>query len=193
MLNYSQIKGPINVLYYIYSLTSYQLTRIQCDIWCNLHDKFSYFFNINRSSGRWHSIPMKKKNVENIRNDCIITYQVSLLPISSGRYEFTCRACMKKIYDVEYKWLGNVGDNCTLLVLPSTLFNSGYTPNSGWVRQIYSWFEDAVCTSESNGIHNNEKDNIALYNASVLAGIALESDVDVFFFIYYYSQLIVNH
>lgn len=208
--------------------TSYQLTGLKCEIWCNIHDKFSYI-HLNlccRSSGRWHSVPMRKKCSEQKADENIFTFEVSLLPISSGRYEFTARARMTKIYDSDWKWLGKEGDNCTLMVLPSTLFNSGYTPSSGWVRQVFCWFEEAVTLHEesmeqkenekqipgpptlvngtnsfsnklpssttsfgrvngfgSNGsyskVNSKEKDNIAMYNSAVLAGIALESDVDV--------------
>lgn len=165
---------------------------------------------------------MRKKCSELKVDENIFTFEVSLLPISSGRYEFTARARMTKIYDSDWKWLGKEGDNCTLMVLPSTLFNSGYTPSSGWVRQVFCWFEEAVTIHEesleqqenekqipkpptlvggtnsfsnkisststfgrggglgsSSRINNKEKDNISMYNSAVLAGIALESDVDV--------------
>lgn len=164
-----------------------QKSQIIADVWTNARDKYRYIiFNIISSSGRWHAIPMALNRREDKGDMWYLHYSVSILAITTGKYEITARCHGDTFYDNQYLWIGGENDNVVIVVIPSPFQGIIRTMTSGAVRQFMKWFEGNVKTEgypdSSNSTSNNvEKGthNLVAYCAGLIASAAFESNIEV--------------
>lgn len=125
---------------------------------------------------------MRKTSVIQSRDKTIHIFQTSLLPFTTGRFEYTIRATIPTLYSSEYIWAGQPEQNCKITILPTTFTYAAITPSCGSIREIYNWYEELVGINEEEtqleNIQQFQHFNIKAYNIAFLAGVALELDID---------------
>lgn len=83
-------------------------------------------------------------------------FSVSILAITTGKYEITSRCRGDEFRENEYIWIGTEYSNIIIVVIPSPFQGIIRTMTSGVVRQFMKWFEENV---KVEGYPTNDDDN----------------------------------
>lgn len=124
---------------------------------------------------------MRKTSITQSKDKTIHIFETSLLPFTTGKFEYTIRSTIPTLYSTEYIWAGEPGQNCSITILPTTFTYAAITPSCGSIREIYNWYEELAGLHEINGsskYENIEQFNIKAYNIAFIAGVCLELDIE---------------
>lgn len=111
-------------------------------------------------------------------------FAVSILAITTGKYEITARCRGEEFRENEYIWIGTEYSNIIIVVIPSPFQGIIRTMTSGVVRQFMKWFEENVKVEgyptyedDNTGNTGNTNTNCTCANGLLLNGMGLSTSL----------------
>lgn len=113
---------------------------------------------------------MRRKTFQKVSDGTLLVFEVSLLPIVPGKFEYTIRSRFSKRKNSQWIWAGQPNENVYLTVNQSPLYDVGLI-SPGAVREMLNWFETNYEYDETNQIRN--------YNSALLGALTLNQEDEV--------------
>ena len=117
-----------------YDLDCYAYRGIECDLWTNACDIYS-------STGRWHEVHAHKVSLQKQPEGRVHIFNVSILPIMCGHFEYTIRVRAPKLRNPEWIWYSAYKTNGKVKVIRTA--NSTIFGLCNDIRQFWQWYQDA--------------------------------------------------